>query len=81
MSYNSFVLSAFVGDTLVRQRVPRAPNPALEPPPAGEKRCYTCRMVLSTDEFYRRSYGRKGCMPDCKKCHIKVVQRNAYNNT
>lgn len=68
------------GDRFVRQSVLRAPNPAMLPPPAGEKRCYTCRDVKSTDDFYRRSYGRKGCMPNCKACHKRAVQRNAYQN-
>lgn len=77
----SDVVDWALGDLMVRQRIQREPNPEMLPPPPGEKRCYTCRLVLSTDAFYRRSYGRKGCMPDCKKCHIKAVQRNAYNNT
>jgi len=82
MSYHSpeFVIASLIGDTAVRQRVPRMANLTMLPPPAGEKRCYTCRLVLSTDEFYRRSYGRKGCMPNCKSCHKKAVQRNAYQN-
>jgi len=73
-------LNYALGDLTVRQRVIRPGHVAPVVPAAGEKRCYTCRTIKSTDEFYRRSYGRKGCMPNCKHCHIKAVQRNSYHN-
>lgn len=73
-------VSFLVGDFAVRQVVPRYAFVAPPRPQAGEKRCYTCRAVKSEAEFYRRSYGRKGCMPNCKECHIKAVQRNSYHN-